>query len=155
MNYLREYDANCHTLSDIQARIFEKASKEKIPSLYFIKSFSYNEETTMMDNLKFLDGFSSEEEIYISSKRKVKTNRGQIINPVVMHWIGYFYRSFCYLYGFKSKEAFKLIEPNYLVKIYPLYHSQDIRKAIIWAILDLKIERVDPKDKIRKLLLTI
>lgn len=155
MNYFRQEDTNCHLLADVEARIFKKASEDKIPSYFFIKSFSYNKDTFVLDDLRFLNGFSSEEEIYLSTVSKINSKRGEVYEVKIMHWIGYFYRTFCYLYNFTSREVFELISPKYLKEVYPLYHTQDIKKAIAWTIEHFNIKKETKDQKIRRILTTV
>ncbi len=140
MKFLRDFDEKGHELAKIQGRIFRKSSLNNFPSFAFVKAFSYLDEVETMDDLSFLFMYVSEGEIYYRTTYKINNmNRGEIINPYVMEWIGYFLRTFCYLTKISSKKAFEKIPFSYLKGVYLPYHSLDIRLAVIKVIEDLNI----------------
>ncbi len=47
-----------------------------------------------------------------------------------MYWIGYTHRFFCLTYGVSSLEAFKILRPKDLRKVYCSYHTLDCSQAI-------------------------
>ena len=155
MNYLREFDKECHLLSDIQGQLFEKASKNGYPSYFFVKVFMYSYPATLFDELNYFKSNIPMDEIYSYIVSKVKKNRGEVFDYKIMNWIGYFYRTYCYLYKTKSSEVFKTISPKYLKKAYLMYHTQDIRKAIQWVVEDLKISSESNEARIQRILRTI
>lgn len=140
MKFLRDFDEKGRELAKIQGRIFRKSSLNNFPSFAFVKAFSYLDEVETMDDLSFLFMYVSEGEIYYRTTYKINNmNRGEIINPYVMEWIGYFLRTFCYLTKISSKKAFEKIPFSYLKGAYLPYHSLDIRLAVIKVIEDLNI----------------
>ena len=149
MNYLRKLDKTGHDLADIQARMFSKSAEQNIPSYFFIKIFSYYKEVNKMDDLSFLYGNVSEEDIYFYVKSKIKKHiKGTVYSKAEMHWIGYFYRSFSYVTGWNSKKMFETIPPKYLLEVYQPYHTQDIMKSIQMVIDDLNIKDDNQEERI-------
>ena len=155
MNFLKEYNKQCRLLADIQGQIFKKSAEENIPSYFFIKVFMYSDDALLFDDLSLLTSYVSTEEIYSNIAHKVKRNRGEIYNSKEIFWIGYFYRSFCYLYDVRSHTAFELVPVAHLKKAYSMYHTQDIRKAIQWVVDDLNITFKDNQQKIYDILRTV
>lgn len=152
MNYLREYNKECRLLAEAQGQIFKKSVEESLPSYFFIKSFMLSEEARLFDNMSLLTSYVSIEDIYLSISKKIKSHRGEVYDTKVIMWIGYFYRTYCYLYNISSNVAFSQISPSYLKRAYKMYHTQDIRKAIDWVIKDLNISFVDDKERIMQIL---
>lgn len=153
MKFLREFDETCHRLSSIQADLFSLSRKEKVASYTFIKCFSYLESTKSLDDLSFLYGTKDINDIYRETLSKIKNpKRGKLIEEKKIHWIGYFYRTYCYLTGHSSKQAFKEIPVKYLEKTYYTHHSLDITQAVKWVIDSLQIKNTDPLKKILNIL---
>ena len=153
MKQLKEFDKVGHNLASIQARIFSESLKDKIASYAFIKIFMHHPMVESMDDLSFDTGVISEQDIYATVVRSIKNkNRGTLYSDGTIHWIGYFYRAFCYVTNYSSKTAFKLISPTYLQKVYIAYHSQDIVKAIQWVIDDRRIPLETDKERIMRIL---
>lgn len=148
MNYLRESDNTCHRLADIQARLFKEASREGLPSLSFIRSFLCLSEVRKMDDLSFLYGNLSEQEVYALAKSHLnKQSGGTLFSQNEMHWIGYIYRTIAYMSGIPSRSLARLIAPKYLQEVYPLYHSLDAKQAVEKIFFDLNI--AVPDDALR------
>ena len=42
-----------------------------------------------------------------------------------LYWIGWFYRYVAYTRGIPSRLVYRLIKPEYLLSVYPVYHTQD------------------------------
>lgn len=130
MNYLREYNEECRSLAEEQGYIFALSVKENLPSFYFVKVLMNIDEMKYYDNLTYKCSRISREELFIKTKRKLKMKRGVVYSLEEMQWIGYFYRTYCYLSGDSSSKAFRDIPISYLRSVYYPYHSFDIRKAI-------------------------
>ena len=140
MNYSRKKDDGCIKLCEFQARLFERASKNHIPSAYFVKIFVSSSGCIAMDDLEALRYPLSEEGVYINIKNKVKMNRGTILPTFVMSWIGYLLRQWAYTYNVRSKVILKKVPLSYLFNVYPSYHALDIQKAIILIAEDRNID---------------
>ncbi|MBO4541168.1 MAG: hypothetical protein J5736_04250 [Bacilli bacterium] len=91
----------------------------------------HSEYADKMDDLSYIDSFLSSGDVYSGVERSLKMDRGMVYSPSIMHWAGYFYRAFAYLYELRSPWLFKQIPLSYLASVYPAYHSLDIRKAIL------------------------
>ncbi|HAL18193.1 MAG TPA: hypothetical protein DCO86_00995 [Spirochaetaceae bacterium] len=153
MSFSREFDKTGHSLSAIQARIFSRSAEEGVPTYGFIKVFMHSEHARKLDDLSFLYGVGSEEDIYERTKSKVKPKkRGVVYEEAVAHWIGYFYRAYCYLTMSSSKDAFHRIPPAFLMGVYEPYHTVDIAKAVQMVIQDRGIVFLTPKERIREIL---
>lgn len=56
---------------------------------------------------------------------------GQVkMSGPILYWIGYLYRYFCFTYGISSAQAYKLIKPAELERVYYPYHSLDPALAL-------------------------
>ena len=153
MTYLREFDKTGHLLASIQARMFVNSAKDGLPSYNFIKVFSFLEYTESLDKLSFLYGSISEQDIYASTVKKMnKVSGGSVFTENELHWMGYFYRAFCYVTGWSSKETFRYISPSYLRRVYVPYHSLSIEKAIKMVVNELKLPEENDQDKIMRIL---
>jgi len=130
MNYLRKMDELCHSLSLMQARIFERSVENGIPSYFFIKSFMLSSDASDLDNLYLEKAGITEQEIYANIASKITINRGIILPYNIIHFIGYFYRSAAYLLNVSSKFLLNNISPKFLVNNYPTLHSLKIEDAI-------------------------
>lgn len=139
MKYSREKDDTCVELAKLQSRLFERASKEGIPSAFFAKVFFNSKYCQMLDDLSYLKIYPSEDEIFEYVKNNVGMERGTIYPGFVMSWIGYLLREWAYTFSVRTKQITKKVTMRYLCTVYPPYHSLDIRKAIILIASDLHI----------------
>lgn len=130
MKYSREKDDKCFELAKLQSRLFERASKERIPSAFFAKVFFNSKYCQMLDDLSYFDFYPSEDVIFNYVKDNVGMERGTVFPGFVMSWIGYLLREWAYTYSVRSKNITKKLTIRYLNNVYPLYHSLDIQKAI-------------------------
>ena len=62
-----------------------------------------------------------------------------------IHWMGYIYRYWCYIFELSSKQVYRIIKPDELNKLYYPYHSLDPEVAI-QRILESK--RITPENDI-------
>ncbi len=147
MNYLREFDKLCHTLSLSQARIFERSVEDGIPSYTFIKSFMLSSSAKSLDELNLESTGLSEIEIYEDIKDRIKTRRGKLLPYPIIRFIGYFYRSAAYMSGLSSKYIFNTISVKYLENNYLTLHSLSIVGAVNEVFDALKIEQEDKTKK--------
>ena len=147
MKFLRGKTEDAYQLASMQARIFEKSAEKEIPSYFFIQDFMFSNDAKGLDDLSFLTSGSSELEIYLNIINNLKRKTGTIYPSEIMHWIGFFYRYASYLSGLSSITIFKKISPQYLNKIYPLYHGLDIVKAVEMVFDDLGINNSSPLEK--------
>ena len=151
MKFLRQKDDKCYRMASVQASVFEKSAERNIPSYFFIQDYMNSDDAESLDNLSFLYGGSSELEIYINICNSLKRKEsGNVYPPEVMHWIGFFYRYAAYLTGISSKKLFKLIPPSDLNKVYPLYHSLEISKAVATVFEDINYQPIDYKSIFKK-----
>lgn len=142
MKFLRSVDHLSYSLASSQARIFEKSVSFGIPSKIFIKSFMTSNEALWLDNLNLNIAGLSEIEIFDAISNKVITKKGELYPFSVMHYIGYFYRMASYLTGLSSKELYKKIKPELLIRNYQTLHSLSIEEAIeeMFGIVNMKEE---------------
>lgn len=124
MNYSRKPDDLVARMAHNQAWIFEKASRDGLPSYSFIKMYMCSPLVDELDRLILVPDDEICYPIYQTIKRK-----GTVVDPNVMHWIGYVYRYLAYLYGVSSRVLFHEVQPKYLYEVYEPYHSLDIVKA--------------------------
>lgn len=156
MKYLRERDDNCHYLCKIQANIFAKSSKRKIPSCFFAKVFMCSKYASAMDDLTYLDSNISEEVIYQNIVNEIHMQRGIVYEDYIMEWIGYLYREWSYRLKINSSYLIKKVPVTYLAKVYYPYHSLDILKAIQEIAKDRKINLKNSlEDKMRIIMATL
>lgn len=139
MKFSREMDNNCYQLCKIQARLFERSSKQNIPSAYFVKVFFNSKYAKMMDKLEYLNDYPSDEEVFNYLEENIHMNRGTVLPTYMMSWIGYLFREWSYTYEVSSKRILKNVPMSYLAKVYKPYHSLDIQKAIQLIAEDLAI----------------
>ena len=142
MNSLRKMDKLGHSLSTLQANIFEKSVEKGIPSFFFIKSFMVSDLARDLDELSLESAGLTEVEIFEVVKSNIKINRGKIVSYPVMRFLGYFYRSASYLYKLSSKFLYKNIAPKMLIESYDSLHALPIEEAIkdVFDILEINIE---------------
>ena len=152
MNFIRKKDDTAYRLASMQARIFSRSGEKGIPSYSFILTFMYSSEAKSLDDLSFLFGGSSEEEIYRGILARKTSQRGGVVYPShILHWVGFFYRYASYLTGATSDQLFKSISPKYLVGVYPAYHGLDIVKAIERAFDDNGFTVLSPQERFNRL----
>lgn len=153
MKFLRESDKTGHQLADVQARLFSKSAEDQLPSLYFIRAYMRLRETAKMDDLSWLYGNASEQEVYRDAIEATgKKSGGTHFNQREMHWIGYFYRMMAYMTGFSSKELVEMVPPRYLQQVYPMYHSLDIVAAIERVGSDLDLKQETDEERLRRII---
>ena len=153
MKYSRERDEICVRLCKMQSRIFKKATKEGIPSYFFVRAFAASPYSMKIDELEILDTDISEQEIYREVKSRVKTRRGTIYDEEVMGWIGYLLREWAYRYKVFTTALFKMVPLTYLANVYVPYHSLDILKAIEKIAEEKNIDlNEDPQERLMKIL---
>ena len=116
-----------------QAKVFEESvSRLNCSSSIFIRRFMYSDLASRLDN----DGYFAEsiglEEVYDDLDRQYGiTEYGQQkYSKSEMHWMGYIYRYWAYVYGKTSKQVFKYMKPSELRDLYFPYHSLDPAQAI-------------------------
>ena len=153
MKYSRERDEICIRLSKMQARMFEKASEEGLPSYFFVKAYATSPYILKIDSLKILDIDLSEQEIFEAAKRKVKTRRGTVYEIEVMGWIGYLLREWSYRYDVFTPALIKKVSLSYLASVYHPYHSLDVLKAIQKIAEEKNIDlNEDPQQRLIRIL---
>lgn len=138
----------------MQARLFKRASEEKIPSFFFVKAYAASRYVLKIDDLTFVDSFVSEDEIFEQVKNKVKTRRGVVYDGEIMSWIGYLLREWSYRYGVLTSNILKKVDLAYLSNVYSPYHSLDILKAIEKIAKEKKIDLdEDSQERLRAILI--
>lgn len=151
VKFLREKDDTVYRLASMQARIFERSGSEGIASYFFIQQFMNSVDARSLDTLTFLLSGSSEAEIYFNVVKGIRRTKGKIYSPDILHWIGFFYRYASYLSNVESKKIFNKVKPEYLAKVYPLYHGLDIQKAVDIILDEFKIEFLTPWERFLKM----
>jgi len=133
--------------------MFKKASDEGLPSHYFVKAYAASSNVLKIDELKIVDSFLSEEEVYTQVKAKVKTRRGTVYDEAIMSWIGYLLREWSYRYDALTSSIVKKVGLTYLSNVYSSYHSLDILKAIEKIAEEKCIDlNEDPQERLRNIL---
>lgn len=142
MNSLRKMDKLGHSLSTLQANIFEKSVEKGLPSFFFIKSFMVSDLARDLDELNLESAGLTEIEIFDVVKSNIKIKRGKLVSYPIMRFLGYFYRSASYLYKLSSKFLYKNIPPKILIESYDSLHALPIEEAIkdVFDILKINIE---------------
>ncbi len=130
MKFSREKDDDCYQMCKIQSRLFERASKEGIPSAYFVKVFCNSPYNRMMDKNIYLSEYPSDKEVFAYMNENVHMDRGTVLPEYVMSWIGYLIREWAYTYVVRAKSILKRAPISYLAKVYGPYHTVSIQKAI-------------------------
>ena len=132
-------DNLCHSLSLMQANIFEKSVEKGVPSYFFIKSFLLSPLAREIDELNLGYAGLTEIEIFSSVEKSVKSRRGKLLPYPVMRFLGYFYRSASYLYDLSSKYLYENVPIKVLVSNFDTLHSLPIEEAIkdIFEILNI------------------
>lgn len=124
---IREFDQEGLRIATFQARLFEEsAAKASCSSPIFLRRAMKSDYMDHVDHrpswLLSLDtdeAFSRLEEEYGPS------DYGHIkYSPNELHWIGWMYRYICYTRNATSRIVYSLIKPDYLKKVYYVYHTQ-------------------------------
>lgn len=130
---MRQMDSLGLKLCTYQALLFEcSIDKAACSSPIFIRRFMNSALAKRMDNAAFLYESTDitnalteiEEEYGSSSYGQEKYTHEEL------HWIGYIYRYWCYVYDKPSRFVYKIIKPGELKKLYFPYHSLDPLQAI-------------------------
>ena len=130
---MRIKDKECIQLAEIQADLFEKATKtlDMSSNIFFRRFMNSNiakdfDSGAILENSVSINGIFSELEMQYGP-----INYGsKKYHPDVMYWCGYLYRHLCYIYEISSKQAYKLLPLDYVASTFEAYHSQSIEKAI-------------------------
>lgn len=154
MSCLRERDELCFRLCKMQARLFERASRERIPSHFFLRAYLASPYVRDMDDLTIFDGVVGEEEIFQSIKSRIKTTRGTVYDAATMSWVGYLLREWAYRYKTYTTIIAQQVDLAYLASVYGAYHSLDVLKAIEKIASEKGIDLAEtPEERLRKILL--
>ena len=123
----REFDAEGVRFASFQARVFEESlSRVGQSSPIFVRRAMKSAYFRKMDfsrpsqrSLDVDEAFALIEAQYGSS------DYGRIkFEPGELHWIGWMYRYICYTRGVTSSYVYSLIKPDYLRRVYYVYHTQ-------------------------------
>ena len=130
---MREFDREGLLLASIQADIFEKSVElYDTSSPIFIRRFMKSGLAKEMDTAGFMDKPFNEEKAFERLDEEYgKSSYGvRKIPQEVMHWIGYIYRYWAYVYDTPSSRIYKIVTTNEMEQLYPGYHSLDPLAAI-------------------------
>ncbi len=147
MRFLRKNDEECYWLASLQAKAFERSVVHGLPSYYFIQSFMNSPLAEQMDRFGNRVSDLSVERLCTQTAGRMPIRGGKVIDPSVLHWMGFFYRSAAYMTGVSSKKLFRQIPPNYLVGVYPAYHAVDIEKAVQMVFADRGVDTMTPTER--------
>ena len=149
MKFFREKNDEIYSIASMQARVFERSSKEGLNSHDFIMAFMHSKEAMQLDIILFDNAGLSERELYSSIKTKISNikKRTAVYPENIMHWIGFFYRYASYLTGVPSFMLYKKITPKYLYSVYPAYHSLEISKAVSVVFDDKSELFISPQER--------
>ena len=130
---MRKLDHEGRQLSAIQGKIFEESvEKYSTSTPIFVRRFMKSELAKEIDSPGFMEKpFDTETAFSRLDKEYGKSNYGvERYHPDVMHWIGYIYRYWSYVYEISSYNLYKMIKPSELRDVYPGYHTMDPLAAI-------------------------
>ena len=152
MSFLRKKDETCATLASLQARVFQRSADEGISSRSFVRAFMTDPLTQTLDSLDYLlSGLSSDDLFFAAAKRVPSDTRGNVLPGYILHWVGYIYRTACYLTGLTSKSIYRSVPLDYLTSVYPLYHGLDPVKAVQMILGDNNVDPMTPMERFEKL----
>lgn len=130
---MREMDRDGRMLCAIQGRIFEKSTESYgTSSPVFIRRFMLSELAGRMDKPGFMDRPFIDEEAFeeLNEEYGSSSYGSSKYPPAIMHWIGYIYRYWAYVYEVSSKSVYRTIKPAELRDLYHAYHTMDPLNAI-------------------------
>ncbi len=128
MNYsIDEKDALA--FSSIQGEIFESCIDENKSELDFISRYMKSKFAKSFDDGDYWASYSDKVIIINEISRQSKKKSGKFLNRSILHFIGYFYRYYCYKFNIPSIIAWKELDFQYLYDNYDVLHSFDIGKA--------------------------
>ncbi|MCQ2793707.1 MAG: hypothetical protein MJ221_04840 [Bacilli bacterium] len=128
MNYLNN-EKEALKLCSIQASIFKSCIDEKLDEKDFIGRYMKSIYAKNMDEGVYFDNYEDQAIIVSKLKKISKAKEVTTFTYPLLHFIGYFYRYYCYLYKVASIVAWKEIPIEYLCDNYDVLHSLDISKA--------------------------
>ena len=122
---------NQRKLCDIQGKIFEESKDfSDSSSPVFVKHFMYSEIAKSLDKGDYFiesdDIDKRVNELLINEKKYGKKK----YSYDELYWIGYIYRYMQIVLEISSNKLIKLVKPDYLRKMYYIYHTLDPLKAI-------------------------
>ena len=120
-------------LCDIQAKAFELSHDyTNCSSPIFIRRYMKSEIVRMLDNRGILQTTLYEKDLLERIEEEYGiSNYGQIkYEKDALYWIGYIYRYYCYTFNRTSRQAYKIIKPDELYKVYLPYHTLSPAQAI-------------------------
>lgn len=124
----RSFDTEGIRLATFQAELCAASLSQTCVSLpIFMRRLMKSDFLSRVDegnsatlSLDIDEAFRAIEEQYGAS------NYGKIRYPEkALYWIGWFYRYVSYTRGVSSRLVYRLIKPDYLLRVYPVYHTQD------------------------------
>ena len=130
---MREMDNYGLSMCRFQAELFENSLDETAcSSKIFIRRFMLSDLAKRMDKAGFLfdaicvsDAIGEIEiEFGPSSYGQIRYGRNEL------YWAGYIYRYWAYISGKSSKQIYRMVKPDELMKLYFPYHSLDPEQAI-------------------------
>ena len=119
-------------LCQLQGKLFEySVDKTNYSSSMFIRRFMYSNIVDSFDDKTFIILSQSFDNILEElDKQYGSTIYGsKKYTKDQMYWIGYIYRCFAIIYKLSSKQVYRLIGANEIVKYYNVYHTFDIVEA--------------------------
>lgn len=143
---MKQLDTNDLKLCQIQAEIFERSLDiSNFSSPMFIRRFMMDESMTKaFDNKSYLVLSNAKEDLLYELNDKYKpTNKNPQYSKDAMYWIGYIYRALCILYGFSSRQIYKMFPGPTIVEYFPIYHTFGIEQAAERMLESIGIEYRD------------
>ena len=130
---MREMDEIGIALCRMQANLFEESLEYvKTSSPIFMRRFMNSDVARRMDNT----GFLFEDECNILVFEEINEEYGESsygsnkYNKEALHWIGYIYRYWAYVYEVSSKQVYRVIKPSELKELFVSYCTLDPKEAI-------------------------
>lgn len=129
---MRTIDNNGFILCDLQSELFENSLTLDCSSEIFIRRFMNSKIVKRFDSTQILDDTLTIYDIYQELINEYgDTSYGSIkYSKNELFWIGHIYRYFCYSYEISSKQAYKIIKPKELRRLFLAYHTLDSKQAI-------------------------
>ena len=130
---MREMDNYGLKLCKFQAELFQRSIDEMdCSSKIFIRRFMFSDLAKRMDKNGFLyNAIDVTDALYEIEYQFGPSVYGTVkFEKEELYWMGYIYRYWSYITEKKSKQIYKIVNPEEMKKLYFPYHSLDPQQAI-------------------------
>lgn len=124
-----------HSLSEMQAQLFEKSGELGYNSEKFIKAFMNSDIAKGLDSEFDFMQWAGKEYILERMQEEIPEaciKDDKVFHPEVLFWAGYTYRQWHFLTGESSKQIYKQANASAMNTNYYGYHTVDVSVAIDW-----------------------